>query len=199
MNYFKKVATSVAFAAAAVAVPASAAEHIVNGGFETGTFSGWTQGGLVDVNTGVDAGAANTGNFGAFLGPVGTIGTLTQVLQTVVGGQYDIKFDLLQLGGRPSLFKVFFGGTEVYSTTSRTQPNPYTTLDGFSEIATSALTTFQIQFRQDPSFYNLDNVSVQGPSVPEPGTWALMIVGFGAVGTAMRSRSRRRSTKVSFA
>lgn len=32
--------------------------------------------------------------------------------------------------------------------------------------------------------------------VPEPATWALMIVGFGAVGSSMR---RRRSTPVSFA
>jgi hypothetical protein len=27
-------------------------------------------------------------------------------------------------------------------------------------------------------------------SVPEPGAWALMIVGFGGVGAAMRSRRR---------
>ena len=39
----------------------------------------------------------------------------------------------------------------------------------------------------------LDNVSVQG--VPEPATWGLVILGFGAVGGSMR----RRSAKVAFA
>jgi hypothetical protein len=34
-------------------------------------------------------------------------------------------------------------------------------------------------------------------AVPEPATWAFMIVGFGAVGAAMRSA--RRKTKVTFA
>lgn len=34
-------------------------------------------------------------------------------------------------------------------------------------------------------------------AVPEPGTWAMMIVGFGMVGGALRYR--RRSTKVTFA
>jgi PEP-CTERM motif len=198
MNYLKKVATTVAFAAASLSVPATAAELVTNGGFETGSFSGWVQGGNLG-STGVSAAARNTGGFGAFLGPVGSIGTLTQVLQTVVGADYDISFDLKQNGGRPSLFKVFFGGTEIFSTTSGTQPRTYTSFNGFTETATSSLTTLLIQFRQDPNFYFLDNVSVQGPSVPEPGSWALMIVGFGAVGSAMRSRSRRRSTKVSFA
>ena len=31
------------------------------------------------------------------------------------------------------------------------------------------------------------------PPVPEPGTWAMMLLGFGAIGAAMRSRRRRGS------
>ena len=34
-------------------------------------------------------------------------------------------------------------------------------------------------------------------SVPEPATWGMMIAGFGMMGATMRTR--RRSTKVSFA
>jgi hypothetical protein len=37
------------------------------------------------------------------------------------------------------------------------------------------------------------------PSVPEPSTWAMMLFGFAAVGTAMRRRRRSTSPRVSFA
>jgi Domain of unknown function (DUF4394)/PEP-CTERM motif len=36
-------------------------------------------------------------------------------------------------------------------------------------------------------------------AVPEPATWGLMILGFGVVGSALRSRNGRRTAKVSFA
>lgn len=42
---------------------------------------------------------------------------------------------------------------------------------------------------------NLVNGTINAPAIPEPGTWALMILGFGAVGGAMR----RRRTRVAFA
>ena len=36
----------------------------------------------------------------------------------------------------------------------------------------------------------LDNVAVT--SVPEPATWAVMLVGFGAIGASMRNNNRRK-------
>ena len=44
-----------------------------------------------------------------------------------------------------------------------------------------------------PGYVGLDNVSVVDLGVPEPGTWALMLMGFGALGGAIR-RSRRGQT-----
>lgn len=35
---------------------------------------------------------------------------------------------------------------------------------------------------------------VPAPPIPEPATWAMLILGFGAVGGAMRSASKRRAT-----
>jgi len=37
------------------------------------------------------------------------------------------------------------------------------------------------------------------PAVPEPGTWAMMIMGFGVTGAAMRRRRTKTQVKVSFA
>ena len=46
-------------------------------------------------------------------------------------------------------------------------------------------------------FLGVSSLGTIAGGVPEPSTWALMILGFGAVGGSMRSR--RRSTKVAFA
>jgi hypothetical protein len=46
--------------------------------------------------------------------------------------------------------------------------------------------------------YNLTIGSAALPAVPEPASWALMILGFGAVGSAMRYR-RSAKAKVQFA
>lgn len=37
------------------------------------------------------------------------------------------------------------------------------------------------------------------PAIPEPGTWAMMIIGFGAIGSAMRSRRRKTKLKAGIA
>jgi hypothetical protein len=54
----------------------------------------------------------------------------------------------------------------------------------FWEVSEGAVTTVK-QIRIDPG--------VAGPAVPEPSTWAMMLMGFGAAGFAMRRRRRRGS------
>ena len=51
----------------------------------------------------------------------------------------------------------------------------------FWEVTDGAVTTVK-QIRIDPG--------VAGPTVPEPSTWAMMLMGFGAAGVAMRRRRR---------
>lgn len=46
--------------------------------------------------------------------------------------------------------------------------------------------------------FEIDNIALQA-AVPEPGTWALMLLGFGFVGASMRSRRNRESVRVRYA
>src|SRR5713226_6733032 len=85
------------------------ANLITNPGFETGDFSGWIQFGNVGF-TGVDGGLPHSGSFAAFLGPVGSLGFLSQTLATTPGIRYDLRFFLLSDGGLPNEFQVT--GTE---------------------------------------------------------------------------------------
>ena len=46
---------------------------------------------------------------------------------------------------------------------------------------------------------SLEITSTAAAGVPEPDSWALMIVGFGAIGAAMRQRRRRQTVRVTYA
>ena len=46
--------------------------------------------------------------------------------------------------------------------------------------------------------FAIDRVYVTA-AVPEPSTWALMLLGFGAVGGAMRMKRRKTNTALSYA
>jgi hypothetical protein len=176
------------------ATQASAAELVQNGGFETGNFAGWTQSGNTGSTT-VSSLAGNASTFGARLGPVGSIGTLTQMLNTVANQTYTISFDLRNLRADAfNSFQVLFGGVQIYASGAGGFPASYLTFNGFTGTSTGAQTALVFNFRQDPSYYLLDNVSVQGlAAVPEPATWMMLLLGFGMVGSVMRSRRRRVS------
>jgi hypothetical protein len=191
----KMIAAAALAASLALPQTANAAELVTNGGFETGSFSGWTQAG----NTGatfVASSPVNSGNFAAALGPVGSTGSLTQILNTVIGTNYTLSFALRTSNGTPNSFRAFFDGTEVFNFTNIVGL-PYTTYSFSNLTASSANSSLSFVFQQDPSYFYLDDVSVQGltAAVPEPGTWMLMLLGFGAIGFAMR---RRQKTRVRF-
>ena len=91
------------------------------------------------------------------------------------------------------------------------------TVGGFPQILSAIKTNFNDGFfvRNDPGAtifrnYNPEsgdisftNVTVSSRSVsgavPEPATWAMMLLGFGFVGGAMRSAKRRQKVTVSYA
>jgi serine protease len=73
-----------------VAVPGG--QLIQNGGFETGSFSSWTEtGNFADCSVSSSSIAVNSGKYGAFLGPPGSLGYLSQTLPTAAGEYYIVS------------------------------------------------------------------------------------------------------------
>lgn len=52
---------------------------------------------------------------------------------------------------------------------------------------------------QDGSTAQRPNYQAVGPAVPEPATWAMMMLGFGAMGAMIRRRNTRTSARIRFA
>ena len=160
-----------------IAVAANAAPNLVsNGSFETGDLTSWVQLGNTGF-TGVfcpGSPPATDGNCLAFSGPVGSIGSLAQSLNTLAGDFYTISFSWgADSGSNPASFAASFGGNTLFSVANPSTGSVLQTLS-FTARANAANTTLQFDFRDDPAFLYLDRVSV---TVPEPATLALLGVG----------------------
>ena len=171
---------------AVAAAPVHAGPELVdNGGFETGDFTGWDQQGQTDFN-GVTTGGLgpNGGNFVAFFGPVGTDGGINQVINVGAAGQrWHLNFDWQNDNGVPGNFSVFFGGDQVLSLV-----NP--SLSGLTHFHLGGITNgasmlLQFNFRDDPGFMFLDNVSLV---IPEPATIALLGAALAGLGFSRRRK-----------
>jgi hypothetical protein len=92
-----------------------------------------------------------------------------------------------------NLWEGYFGNTTSSATYSRGNTGSYV-VDQTGATAASNIWLVAANVTQTNDAFKLLGVSVSKPSVgsvPEPASWALMIVGFGAVGSSMR---RRRNT-----
>ena len=152
---------------------------VVNGDFETGDFTGWALSGNVapgsyGPQTYINS-IAESGQYAAGLGPMGSDGTLSQAIQSAAGQHYTLSFWLANAGGAPNDFTAKWNGqTLVALVNQSTQGYKEYTFDVVGIAGTSNL---EFDFQHDPSHWNLDNISVmavgaQAPAAPVINTFS---------------------------
>ena len=179
-------------------IPTAHADLIVNGGFETGDFTGWTQSGwLIDTlnpNSGIYDAA--TGCAGASCTTVGdpNAAYLFQDVATTSGSTYTLSFfyNSGQLATTASELRVLWGNPNAASLSTVVDFVNVDTSGAYVKYtvtvtATSATSELEFLGRQDLDFYSVDDVSVTGgavSNVPEP--YSVKLITLGAVAVFLR-------------
>src|SRR5262249_42140771 len=137
----------------------SSSNLVANGNFATHSFSGWTLGG----NSGSQQFIINTedqggSTYAADLGSVGSDGTLSQTIATTPGQTYTLSFFLQNEGSGPNDFSAIWNGQTLLSL-SNAATFGYTE-HSYTVTATDSSTVLEFAARQDPSHWDLDNISL---------------------------------------
>ncbi len=141
---------------------------VLNGGFQTGNFSDWTgSGNFTDTSVTSGSQYAYSGTYGAALGPVGSLGFISQTLATIAGEQYLLSFWLDSPDGEtPNELLVSWNGNTIFDE-ANIPAIGWTNLQ-FVVPATGNSAVLEFGFRDDPSCLGLDDISVVNVTVTLP-------------------------------
>jgi hypothetical protein len=187
---------------------AKAGPLIVNGGFETGDFTGWATNGARDLAVEPNGHSFNgfalpshSGNFYANFGTATSfsppVGTISQTVSDSAGTNYTLSMYLRSDGGGNSFgspllneFKAVWDGTTIYDMTN-IPAGPYNLLS-FSVQGTGndTLMLSGMDNGNTPGALALDDVSLN--AVPEPSSVVLLSLGaaFGFCGWVLTRRTK---------
>lgn len=202
MNFRNTLLASAALAlAAAFGSTAAHANLLINGSFETGDLTGWSDTYGVLNPFGTTYGAGMDGTYWAWVAGYETPITLSQTVSGLTVGQtYTLSFLQASEGYNSDQVRVSVNGGPgtIFSSPPYIAGGPGNgfwnvwVTQTYSFVATSSTDTISF----DTNGLNLaccdvgiDNV-ILSAGVPEPAAWALMLVGFGGLGAVLRSRRR---------
>jgi hypothetical protein len=174
----------------------------MNPGFETGNFTDWSLSGNTEDTLVTDRNLAAKGALSyaphggsdyALLGPIGSLGSLTQTLATTAGQSYTFNWWLASDGDFMNEFSASWNGSVIFD--QKDIPTQGYVQYSFTVQATSDTTVIQFGFRDDPGYLSLDDIGVKGAAtalaVPEPSSVLLAgIGGITVVSGAFRYRRR---------
>jgi hypothetical protein len=120
---------------------------------------------------------------------------------------YSLTFDLTGLNAATAQISgnfeadnfatVFLNGNQIAQDDQATvfsnfqSPTPFSAASGF--VAGLNTLTFTVTDTGPPSALLVSDLTGTASAVPEPASWAMMLVGFGGLGVAMRTRRTRRA------
>ncbi len=147
---------------------------ILNGGFETGTFTNWTASGNIGQSISTAANYHHSGTYGAQLTANGTLGFLAQTLTTVPGTVYSISLWFHNPTSHTNNeFQISWNGNVLLDLTN-IPVSGWTNLQ-LTATATTGTTLLKFGYRNDTAYFGLDDLSIT-PMQP-PGVAGITLYG----------------------